>query len=275
MSHGLCDLTLADEENAQVHSVLADARLQRLLTISEEINALRSKINIATKYIGSASTTGETEEVVLAREVLRRDLERDFHEARKLMPIVDELVSKSEEQIRSLEERKKVREGLAKIEGLSGATKRERAPRAELDAAASKDKGQISELESFIGALDNLEKDLSLTREVVTCPRCYSHEISYRIATSEMGFSLYRCNRCENTWQTRWFSMRIGSPAQLGLTTSAFDLACLPLPEVHVSHEDASVLRAPMGRLGLERNQPQGHLVAAVHFAPVSGDQPL
>jgi len=203
-------LTLAGEENALVHSALADARLQRLLTISEEINALRSKISVATKYIGSADVAGDSEDVGLAREVLRRDLERDFDEAKELIPVVDEFVSKFAEQISSLEDRKKVHEGLAKIEGLSGAI----AGRAELEAAANKDRGQISELENLIGALDDLEKDLSLRREVVSCPRCSSHEISYRITTSEMGFSLYRCNRCRNTWRTRQFSMRIGSPAQ-------------------------------------------------------------
>lgn len=203
-------LTLADEEDAPIHSALADARLQRLLTISEEINALRSKISVATKYVGSEGLAGDAEDVVLAREALRRDLERDFDEARELMPIIDELASELEEQIRSLEDRKKVHEGLAKIEGLSGAT----AGRAELEAAANRDRGQISELESLVGALDDLEKDLSLRREVVSCPRCSSHEISYRITISEMGFSLYRCNRCRNTWRTMQFSMRIGSPAQ-------------------------------------------------------------
>lgn len=126
------------------------------------------------------------------------------------MPIVDELVSKFEEQIRLLEDRKKVHERLAKIDGLMGAT----TGRAELEAAASKDRRQISKLENLIGAFDDLEKDLSLRREVVSCPRCSSRETSYWITTSEMGFSLYQCNNCGNAWRIRQFSMRIGSPAQ-------------------------------------------------------------
>ena len=203
-------MTLTDEESARVRSLLADARLQRLLTFGQEINALRSKISIATNYIRNAGATGDTEDVVLAREALRRDLERDFDEAKKLMPIVDGLVSKFEEQIRSIENRKKVHEGLAKIEGLSGAT----TGRGELEAASIKDREQIFELENLIGTLDDLEKDLSLRREVVLCPRCSSHEISYQIAPSEMGFSLYRCNKCGNAWRIRRFSMQIGSPAQ-------------------------------------------------------------
>ena len=203
-------MTLADEESARVRSLLADARLQRLLTFGQEINALRSKISIATNYIRNAGATGDAEDVVLAREALRRDLERDFDEAKELMPIVDELMSKFEEQVRSIEDRKKVHEGLAKIEGLSGAT----VGRGELEAAAIKDREQISELENLIGTLDDLGKDLSLRREVVLCPRCSSHEISYQITPSEMGFSLYRCNKCGNAWRIRRFSMRIGSPAQ-------------------------------------------------------------
>lgn len=203
-------MTLANEENAPVHSVLADDRLQRLLTIGQEINALRSKISVATKYVRSAGATAGSEDVVLARETLRRDLERDVGEARELMPVVDELVSKFQEQIRSLEDMKKIHEGLAKIEALSGTT----TEHGELEAAASKDRERISELENLVGTLDDLGKDLSLRREVVSCPRCSSHEISYRITPSEMGFSLYRCNKCGNAWRTRQFSMRIGSPAQ-------------------------------------------------------------
>ncbi len=203
-------MTPADEESARVRSLLADARLQRLLTFGQEINALRSKISVATSYIRSTGAAGNTEDVVLAREALRRELERDFNEAKELMPIVDELVSRFEEQMRSIEDRKKVHEGLAKIEGLSGATK----GRGELEAAAIKDREQIFELENLIGTLDDLGKDLSLRREVVLCPRCSSHEISYQIAPSETGFSLYRCNKCGNAWRIRWFSMQISSPAQ-------------------------------------------------------------
>ena len=203
-------MTVPDEENDPVRTVMADPRLQRLLAFGKEINALRSKISIATQYIRSAGTAGGAEDVVVAREALRRDLERDFGEAKELMSVVDELMSKFGEQMKSLEERKKVREGLARIEGLSGAT----TGRVELEAAASKDREQISELESLIGTLDDLGKDLSLRREVVLCPRCSSHEISYQITPSETGFSLYRCNRCENTWRIRQYSMRVGSPAQ-------------------------------------------------------------
>jgi DNA-directed RNA polymerase subunit M/transcription elongation factor TFIIS len=203
-------LSLADEENDSVHSVTVDPRLQRLLAFGKEINALRSKISVATQYIRSTATAGDAEDVVVAREALRRDLKRNFDEAKELMPVVDELVSKFEEQIKSLEDRKRVHEGLAKIEGSSGAT----AARAELEAAASKDREQISKLENLVNTLDDLGKDLSLRREVILCPRCSSHEISYQITPSEMGFSLYRCNKCGNTWRIRQFSMRVGSPAQ-------------------------------------------------------------
>ena len=210
MSHRFRDLTLAGEENASVHSVLDDVRLQRLLTIGQEINALRSRISVATRYIRSTGTTGDAEDVVLARETLRRDLERVLDEAKELMPVVGELVARFEEQIKSLEDMRKVHEGLAKIEGLAGATTRS----GELEAAAGKYREQILEIENLVGALNDLGKDLSLRREVVSCPRCSSHEISYRISSSEMGFSLYRCNKCGNAWRTRQFSMRIGSPAQ-------------------------------------------------------------
>jgi DNA-directed RNA polymerase subunit M/transcription elongation factor TFIIS len=189
---------------------MADSRLQRLLAFGKEINALRSKISVATQYIRTAGTTGGAEDVVMAREALRKDLERDFDEAKELMPVVDELVSKFEAQIRSIEDRKRVHEGLAKIESLSGAT----TGRVELEAAASKDREQISQLKNLVGTLDDLGKDLSLRREVVLCPRCSSHEISYQIAPSETGFSLYRCNKCGNTWRVRQFSVRVGSPAQ-------------------------------------------------------------
>jgi len=206
----LCELSLADEENAAIPSALADARLQRLLTIGQQINALRSKISLATKYIGTAGTAGDAEDVVLAREALRRDLERDFGEARELMPIVDKLVSKFEEQIKSLENTKKVHEGLAKIEELSGAT----GGRDELEAAASKDRARIYELENLISALDDLGRDITMKKEVVACPRCSSHRIAYRITPSEMGFSLYRCNICGNAWRTIQFSMQVGSPTR-------------------------------------------------------------
>ena len=203
-------MTPADGKSLRVRSLLADARLQRLLTFGQEINALKSKISIATNYIRNADATGDMEDVVLAREALRRDLERDFDEAKELMPIVDELVSKFEEQIRSIEDRKKVHEGLAKIEGLSGAT----TGRGELEAVSIKNREQIFELENLVDTLDDLGKDLSLRREVVLCPRCSPHEISYQIAPSEIGFSLYRCNKCVNAWRIRRFSMQIGSPAQ-------------------------------------------------------------
>lgn len=203
-------MTGADEGSTPVRTALSDARLQRLLTIGQEINALRSRIGIATRYIGSLDSSDDAEAVDLAREALRRDLERDFDEVRELMPIVDELVLEFEEQIRSLEGRRKIHQGLAKIESLSRST----AGVGELEAEEGKYRAQISELEKLIAVFNDLERDLSLRREVITCPRCSSHEISYRIAPSEMGFSLYRCNKCGNAWRTVQFSMRIGPPAQ-------------------------------------------------------------
>ena len=194
--------------NGQVSEALGDVDLQRLLTIGQEINALRSRISVATKYIGTAGFTGDAEGVVLAREALRRDLERDIDEARDLMPVIERFVLKFEEQIRSLEDRKKVHEGLAKIESLSGMTTQA----GELEVAAGNDRAQIAKLENLISVFDDLGKDLALRREVVACPRCSSHEISYRIASSEMGFSLYRCNKCGNAWRTRKFSIKVGYP---------------------------------------------------------------
>jgi len=188
---------------------MANERLQRLFTIGAEINTLRSKITVATKYVGNTGTTGDAEEVVLAREVLRRDLERDYAEARELMPVVDELVSKFEERIKSIKESKKVNEGLARIEGLSGVTE----GLARLQEAAGKDRAKISELENLIEALDDLLKDLSMKKEVISCPRCSSNGISYRISPSEMGFSLYRCHKCGNAWRTKQYSIHIDAPA--------------------------------------------------------------
>jgi DNA-directed RNA polymerase subunit M/transcription elongation factor TFIIS len=203
-------LTAPDELDGPVSSALADDRLQRLLTIGQEVNTLRLKIGIATKYIASEDTRGGAENVVLAREVLRRDLERDIDEARELMHVVDKLMLKFEELIGSIEDRKKVHEGLVKIESLSGLTTEV----GELEAAIGKDRAQISELENLVAVFDDLGKDLSLRRDVIECPRCYSPAISYRIAPSEMGFSLYRCNKCGNAWRIRQFSMRIGPLTQ-------------------------------------------------------------
>lgn len=167
-------------------------------------------MSIATKYIESVGTTGDIEDILLAREALRRDLERCFDEARELMPIVDEMVIMFEEKLRSLDESKKVNEGLAKIAGMSGAAK----GLGELENIVNGYRGQKSEFEGMIEALDNLGKDLTMKREIVSCPRCTSHEVSYRIAASEMGYSLYRCTKCGHAWRTRRFSMLVGQPAR-------------------------------------------------------------
>ena len=53
-------MTWADEENAPVYSLLADARLQRLLNLGQEIDAFRSKMSVATSYIGRTGSTGDT-----------------------------------------------------------------------------------------------------------------------------------------------------------------------------------------------------------------------
>ena len=150
-------LTLKSEERTGAPSVLAEPRFERLLTIGQQINDLRSKIRLATEYIGKAEPKSDVEDVVLAREALRGDLERDFEEARDLMPIVDELVAKFDEQAKSIESRKKLHQGLAKIEGLAG-----RSPRLnELEGSVESDRAQIAELENLISALTELEKDLT------------------------------------------------------------------------------------------------------------------
>jgi len=203
-------LTEDDSVNPHLSLALSDQRLQRLLTVCQQINSIRSKISVATKYIEAADKAADTEDVVLAREALLRDLERDFAEATELLPIVDELVARFDEEKRSIDARERVHEGLAKIEDLSG----EGGSTREHWVEAGKDKARIAELEDLIAALENLEKDLYMRKGVIFCPRCTSHEISYRIVPTELGFSLYRCNKCGNAWRTRQFSMRVGLPAQ-------------------------------------------------------------
>lgn len=48
----------------------------------------------------------------------------------------------------------------------------------------------------------------------------------------------------------------------------------LLLPEARVPHENAGVLRAPMRCLRLERDQPNCHQAATLHFAPLPGRKP-
>ena len=61
----------------------------------------------------------------------------------------------------------------------------------------------------------------------------------------------------------------------VGIRRSSLRSCLSLLPEPNVSHEDANMLRAPLGSLKLERDQPQSHRAAASDFAPVPGDQPL
>ena len=97
-------------------------------------------------------------------------------------------------------------QGLAKIETMGGSSLRS----GDFDAAAAGDRMQIAELTNLISALDELERDITTRKEVVSCPRCSSHDVSYRISPSELGFTLYKCSGCTNAWRIQQFSMKIG-----------------------------------------------------------------
>lgn len=203
-------MTLEGEELLQVPSTLVNLKLGRLFSLGREINDTRSRIKIASEHLGREWVAGSIkegmEDLALARESLRGDLEREISEARELMPAVEELVLKFEEQIKSIENGKKMHQGLARIEEMrgvpSGAT--------EYMAAVGRDKLQIMELQNLITALGDLKRDLTSRREVISCPKCSSYDLQYRIAPSELGFSLYNCNMCDNAWRVQHFSMQIG-----------------------------------------------------------------
>jgi len=203
-------MTVEGEELLQVPSTLVNLKLEKLYSLGKEINETRSRIKIASDHLGSEWAAGSIkeglEDLALARESLRGDLEKEIAEARELMPTVEELVLKFEEQIQSIENGKKLHQGLARIEEMrgkpSGATKHR--------AAARKDNLQVLELRNLITALSDLKRDLTSRREVISCPRCSSHDFEYRVTPSELGFSLYRCSKCDNAWRVQHFSIHIG-----------------------------------------------------------------
>lgn len=194
-------------ENPQLISVaLADPRLQRLLVVAQDINALLSKMQVAKELLARGGDTEDLEDIRLAREGLHRDLERGVEEAKQLMPAVEELVVKIEGKMRQLEKERKMNLGLAKIEGLGDPSK----AKAFSESAAGL-RSQITEHEYLIKALDALAADVSFNRMApVTCPRCTSTKILYRITPSEFGFTLYKCNECGNAWKITGFSLRVG-----------------------------------------------------------------
>ena len=199
-------LTVTTEGDVEVTSFLTDPRLDRLFGVGREINQLRSKIGAATDYIRNAPHNGDIGDVVMARESLRSELDRGVSHAKSLMPIVEELVERFEGEIRTLHERKKLHQGLAKIEGFAG-TK----PVSEgYESAAARDNSQITALTNLVGALDELERDLTKKKEVVACPRCSSHDVSYRITPSELGYTLYKCSACSNAWRIQQFTLNFG-----------------------------------------------------------------
>ncbi len=194
------------EQSSKVPVALTDPRLEKLLAAGKQINALRSKIGKATQYLKAADPTADVEDVALAREALRGELDQQRRDAGELIPVVEELVSKFDQQIKTLQERRKLHQGLAKIEGMTGSTLRSD----DYDAAAASDRVQISQLGNLISALDELERDITQRRDAVTCPRCSSNEITYNISLTDLGFSLYKCDACSNSWRVQQFSMKVG-----------------------------------------------------------------
>jgi DNA-directed RNA polymerase subunit M/transcription elongation factor TFIIS len=195
--------TASDAQTVSV--LLAEPRLERLLTIAKEINDLLAKIKTANAYLASAGGAGDFEEVEIARTQLSRDLARGFSDARELLPCVDEIVAKLEDQRKDLENSRKMSIGLARIEGLGGTEKQK-----QFLGAAEATKAKISEIENLTGALYALQHDLSSARRTPhVCPRCSSANVSYRLTPSDLGFTIYRCEGCNNTWRITLFSLRI------------------------------------------------------------------
>ena len=196
-----------NQEEVQTSSLLTDPRFERLLTIGKEMNDMRVKIRAATEFIMNRKDQGNVEDVEIAREELLRDLQRDSDEANEQISVIDEMIGKFSDEITTIESRRKLNKGLARIEGITGGDERSK----EFLNAADIEGKKISELENLISALDALERDLtSRRREPIACPRCSSRNISYRITPSELGFSLYKCGKCANAWKVTHFSFAVG-----------------------------------------------------------------
>lgn len=179
--------------------------------MGREINDTKSKIRIATDHLGkdweAADASNEVDEdLELAREALRHDLENKIAEAKEHMPVVEELVSEFEEQIRSIEKKRKLHQGLARIEEMQGESR----GAVEHRNAAAMEGTQARELQNLIAALSDLKRDVTSRRELISCPKCSSYDLQYMITRSELGFSLYKCNRCSNAWRIQRFSIQIG-----------------------------------------------------------------
>lgn len=203
-------LKVEGEKLLEVPSAMTNSKFGRLFALGREINDTRSKIKVANDHLARELSTGlrtdGAEDLALAREVLRGDLEREMAEANELIPIVEELVYDFQEQIKSIENGKKVQQGLARIEEMRG----EPGGAVGHRRAAGRDRVQILRLKNLIAALGDLKHDLTSRKEVISCPKCASYDMQYRITPSELGFSLYKCNRCSNAWRVRRYSMQIG-----------------------------------------------------------------
>jgi DNA-directed RNA polymerase subunit M/transcription elongation factor TFIIS len=195
------------EEKAKTSlHLLSDPRFERLLTVARQMNDLRVRIRVATDYILAGEDKKSVGEVEFAREELVRDLDKNFDEAAKLISVIDEIVGKYQEQLHTLNKARKLNTGLAKIEMLTGSEEKSR----DLEEVAVSESAQIHQIENLVSALDALERDLTTRRkESISCPRCNSRSITYRILPTDTGFTLYKCNECTNNWRIMQYSIRL------------------------------------------------------------------
>ena len=200
------ELTVSVENNAPVNTLLSDPRMDEIFRVGREMNELRSKIGAATDYIRKAQAETDLEDIVLAREALKKELNNNAIHVRTLTPVIEEMIIRFEGEVRSLKERQKLHAGLAKIEEMAGT----KPMSSGYETAAAGDKAQIAELTNLIGALDELEMDLTTRKDPVTCPRCASNDIRYMITPSDLGFTLYKCTSCTNGWRIQRFVMKPG-----------------------------------------------------------------
>jgi DNA-directed RNA polymerase subunit M/transcription elongation factor TFIIS len=191
-------------DSASADILLVDPSLERVLTLGRQINDLLYKIGTATKYISQGSP--DSFEVEAARRELIRDLSRDRAEAREHLPSLDEIVSKLEEEGSRLESARMVNAGLARIEGINGTGKQK-----EFVDAAAAFAAKESEVHNLIKALGALERDIRSARtHPHVCPNCSHAGISYRITPSDLGYTLFRCDRCGNAWRIVEYSVQPG-----------------------------------------------------------------
>ena len=181
----------------------SDPSLDRLCRVAGKMNDLRAKIWLANEYLVKEGFSAGAEDVLLAREELKRDLEKSAGEASDLVPTVDKLVQKFRNEASLIESRRRLRDGLAKVEEMAGSG----TGPAQVRGGEEKTSARIR---SMVTALGDLETDVTLKRDVLTCPRCNSHEISYKIQLTESGFHLYSCRKCSNAWRIVRFSRQAG-----------------------------------------------------------------